>query len=98
MLDESIIEEKPRTRQSVWAIAWELLLPISWLGLVLLVAGCASWPTRSEIVCTAQNEEVLLEIESGRLDSCAPAVAQWERELARDCGWVVEADLVEDPR
>lgn len=54
-------------------------------------AGCAS--TRPP--CIEQSNEALREIASGVLDAHAPAVAAWEREQARACGWVKPEDFEE---
>lgn len=53
--------------------------------------GCAS--TRPP--CIEQSNEALREIQSGQLDAYAPAVAAWEREVARACGWVLPEDFEE---
>jgi len=71
---------------------WAPLRLTRWLVLLLLVGGCAH-SGRTEPVCTSQNSAVLIEIITGQLDYCAPATAQWERELARDCGWIEQEDF-----
>ena len=64
-------------------------------ALALLGVGCVSCAAKTKLVCTPQGVAVLNEIADGSLDSCAPATAQWERELARDCGWVTAEDFAE---
>ena len=71
------------------------------LVLVPLVVSCANLRTVSRPVCTAQNREVLMEIMTGAAEECAPALAAWERENARNCGWIEAGDWEDgdvDPR
>ena len=66
------------------------------LALALLGVGCAH--SNASRFCTPQNAEVLTEIIEGKLDACAPATALWEREHARNCGWILPEDFhVEKP-
>ena len=69
--------------------------PIALLALALLVVGSVSCAAKAKLICTPQGAATLNEIANGSLDSCAPATAQWERELARDCGWVTTEDFAE---
>ncbi len=64
---------------------------IGWPVLALLVAGCAS--VEGVEGCIEQSDAALEEIMFGQLDSCSPAVAAWEREEARACGWVLLEDF-----
>ena len=66
------------------------LLAVSFAGV-----GCATIPRPP---CVEQSTEALREIRDGRLDLFAPAVARWEAEQARACGWVLPKDFNEpDP-
>lgn len=86
-------------RKNSSSIGWRCRRPIALLGLALLVAGCVSCVAKTRVVCTPQGIEALREIAEGHLDNCAPAVAAWERELARDCGWIEREDFYDpDPR
>ena len=53
--------------------------------------GCAT-PAPVTDGCIEQSDEVLREIISGRAEFCTPALAAWEREEARACGWVTRED------
>lgn len=66
------------------------------LALVPLVVSCASYRRGPDPLCTAQNAEVLKEIAEGAAETCAPNLAAWERENARNCGWIYDDDWVED--
>jgi len=64
---------------------------------VLLVAVCASGglgcrTTPPRPPCVEQSNAALREIASGQLERGAPAVAEWERDQARACGWVTDED------
>ncbi len=69
---------------------------------MLLVASCASvglgcrTTTQPRPPCVEQSSEALREIASGQLERGAPAVAAWEREQARACGWIQPEDLREE--
>lgn len=63
---------------------------MSALALLVVCCGCA---TGSRPPCVEQSNEALMEIESGRLEELNPAVAAWEREQARACGWVISEDF-----
>ena len=67
----------------------------------LLSASCVSvglgcQTTHPRPPCVEQSSEALREIASGQLERGAPAVAAWEREQARACGWIQAEDLRED--
>ena len=57
-------------------------------------AGCQT--PRSRPPCVAQPTAAMIEILRGQLDDCAPAVAAWEREQARACGWVLPEDFTDE--
>lgn len=75
-----------------------LKLPLRYLILtlvpVLLCGGCANGFRTSPRECLEQGPEVLVEIATGQ-SNCSPALAAWEREVARRCGWVEEEDFDE---
>lgn len=55
-----------------------------------VAAGCASPPRPP---CVEQSNEALEEIASGRAEAFVPALAAWEREQAKACGWVLPEDF-----
>ena len=69
------------------------------VGGLLFVAFVSAGCVTTELVrtgCIEQSNAVLLEIAEDRAESCAPALAAWEREVARDCGWVEGQDFAPD--
>lgn len=77
---------------------WRELSRLRQTGLVLLVASCASvglgcrTTTPRRPPCVQQSSDALREIASGQLERGAPAVAEWERDQARACGWIEPED------
>ncbi len=88
--------EVPRSKPTAYPSRCRVPL----IGLVLLcgsssVAGCASLPKWPRPPCVEQSAEALIEIATGQLEDYAQHDAAWEREQARACGWVTEADYAD---
>ena len=79
-----------------WRREWRARCRDRMIGLALLVVSCAvvgCATTGSRPPCVEQSTEALREIASGQLEAFNPAVAAWERDQARACGWIEPEDF-----